>query len=63
MGLKRRSGTRVVTILLPIALLGAIPATALQSLPFTGTIQDVLDQLFTEIVKHGISAYEKRRLR
>jgi len=63
MGLKRRSGTRVVTILLPIALLGMIPATALQKLPFMGTVQDMLDQLFTEIVKHGINVYEKRRVR
>ena len=63
MGLKRRSGTRVVPILLPIALLGMIPATALQKLPFMGTVQDVFDQLFTEIVKHGITAYEKRRMK
>jgi len=61
MGSKRRSGTRVVTVLLPLTLLGMAPATALRNLPFMGTVQDMLDCLFTEAVKHGIRIYEKRR--
>jgi len=60
MGLKRRSATRVVPVRVK---LGKVPATALRNLPLTGTIQDVLDHLFTQIVKDSIRTDEKRRTR
>jgi len=57
----RRPGTRVVTILIPLALLGSIPAGMLRSLPLVGTVQDLLDCLFTEVVKDGIRIYEQKQ--
>ena len=61
MALKRRPATRVVRILIPIALFSLIPATAVRRLPYCETLQDLLDQLFTRLVTRGIDLYEKRK--
>jgi len=61
MGLKRRAGTRVPYDF-PIALFALIPATDLRDIPLVGTLQDVLDQLFTKIVvTQAFGTDEKRR--
>jgi len=62
MGLKRRPGIRAVPILIPIALCGLIPASVLRNLPLVGTLQDLLDQVFTKlIVTQAFGTDEKRR--
>jgi hypothetical protein len=55
--------THVVRVVISPRVLTAIPAKQLRGLSHDGSVADLLDALFTRMVRHGIRAYEKGQKR
>jgi len=54
----RAADTRGISLLIPVALFGVIPATALRGLLGNGSVEDALFEVIRRELKRGMGVYE-----